>query len=88
MTMPFVGVCLHCALREFVESLERGEDPVEQPATERGMFTNGVEAHMLAEHSDPKKLITERADLDRRAQVEFSKLMDRKRRMAANARNN
>lgn len=82
------GICVQCALREFVEMLEKGLDPHEQPATGAGLFEGDPEAHTQAVHGGVAKARLERRDLERRAHDGFEKLKAKKMALARNAHNN
>jgi len=88
---PFIdvhGICIQCALKEFVEQLERGLDPLEQPPTNAGHFEGDPLEHLRTVHPDPEATDRERRDLDARARVAFDKLKELKMQRARAARYN
>ncbi len=80
-------ICLQCTLREFVEQLERGEDPMLAPP--RPLWIEGtIDNHLATAHPDQAETQRERADLEARAQAGFERLQRRRAAGVENAKNN
>lgn len=83
------GICVQCALKEFVGYLERGIDPMTHPeGSTGGRFEGDVLEHMRTVHPDPIATQRERDDLEARARVAFGKMQDLARARASAARYN
>lgn len=80
-------VCVQCSMKEFVEILERGDDPLlVRPAPI--VLEGSIEDHMRLVHPDLEATQRERADLEARARSGFEALMRRRAAGVENAKNN
>lgn len=85
--MKTTFICMQCALKAFVESLERGEDPITDAYTPVAVMGDMAE-HVATLHADPVALDAERRDLEARAAAGFELLKRKKRALADAAVNN
>lgn len=82
-----VFICIQCALKHFVATLERGDDPIiDGPGPQQ--FEGDMDAHVREFHPDPEAMFAERAELERRAQAGFERLAAKRKAQAAAAENN
>ncbi len=71
------GICVQCALKEFVELLERGIDPMTHPeGSTGGRFEGSPIDHMNTVHPDQDATNREREALEARARIAFDKLRE------------
>lgn len=86
ITLGFI--CVQCAMREFVETLEAGRDPLLEATGPGGQVEGSIDEHMRTHHADQDACIRERYELEARASVAFESLMQKKKQLAKAAPNN